>query len=140
MAIAQSSDSEAFERASRTTATCSAKYAHSRPLHILNRSYFSDKWNFLDVTTVVFVFIAFVFRIVELESGNAYSLFVAQLFLATAAPLLLSRVLFLTQIGSPLGPMTQVLQIKRKGTYLDCGGGQHRLLHARCRVTSRPSS
>lgn len=70
--------------------------------------YFVDKWNFLDVTTVMFVLVAFTFRMIELTTGERRHLFVAQLFLASTAPLLSSRVLFLSQIGRALGPMTQV--------------------------------
>eukprot|EP00903_Cladosiphon_okamuranus_P021895 g20127.t2 len=71
--------------------------------------YFLDKWNVLDVLTVVFVFVTFVFRLIELTSGEDIHLFVAQFFLASTAPLLSSRVLFLSQIGRALGPMTQVI-------------------------------
>ena len=56
----------------------------------------------------MFVFVAFVFRMIELQSGEGSHLFVAQFFLASTAPLLSSRVLFLSQIGRALGPMTQV--------------------------------
>lgn len=73
-----------------------------------NGSYFYDRWNFLDVSTVAFIFTAFVFRMMELNSGENQHLFLAQFFLAASAPLLFSRVLFLSQIGSALGPMTQV--------------------------------
>lgn len=75
---------------------------------ILGDRYFYDKWNFLDVTTVLFVFLAFIFRMMELATGNPNHLILAQCFLASTAPLLFSRVLFLSQIGSALGPMTQV--------------------------------
>lgn len=54
------------------------------------------------------MFVAFVFRMVELTSGEGRHLFVAQFFLVSTAPLLSSRVLFLSQIGRALGPMTQV--------------------------------
>lgn len=74
--------------------------------------YFLDKWNVLDVLTVVFVFVAFVFRMIELTSGDGGHLFVAQFFLASTAPLFSSRVLFLSQIGRALGPMTQVRAIR----------------------------
>lgn len=74
----------------------------------MNDRYFGDKWNFLDVLTVAVVLVAFVFRMMELINGSALDLFVAQLFLASAAPLLFSRVLFLSQAGGTLGPMTQV--------------------------------
>lgn len=78
-------------------------FAHGRHVR-----YFLDKWNVLDVLTVMFVFVAFVFRMIELQSGEGSHLFVAQFFLASTAPLLSSRVLFLSQIGRALGPMTQV--------------------------------
>lgn len=73
-----------------------------------NHRYFYDKWNFLDVTTIVFVTVAFIFRMMEWHSGELRHLFMAQVFLAVSAPLLFSRVLFLSQVGSALGPMTQV--------------------------------
>lgn len=47
----------------------------------------------------------------ELTNGDERHLFLAQFFLAASAPLLFSRVLFLSQIGSALGPMTQVRHI-----------------------------
>lgn len=77
--------------------------------HSINSRYFYDRWNFLDVTTVLFVSISFTFRMMEPNSGDGMHLFVAQFFLAASAPLLFSRVLFLAQIGRALGPMTQVI-------------------------------
>ena len=72
------------------------------------RRYFYDKWNFLDVTTIALVFVAFVFRMIELATERSSDLFIAQFFMAATAPFLFSRVLFLSQVGSTLGPMTQV--------------------------------
>lgn len=77
--------------------------------HSVDFRYFYDRWNFLDVTTVLFVSISFTFRMMELKSGDSLHFFLAQFFLAASAPLLFSRVLFLAQIGRALGPMTQVI-------------------------------
>lgn len=73
----------------------------------LNR-YFYDKWNFLDVITLYLVLVAFIFRMIGLATERQSDLVVAQFFLAATAPLLLSRLLFLSQAGSTIGPMTQV--------------------------------
>ncbi len=88
-----------------------------------NQRYFLDKWNVLDVITVGFVLVAFAFRMVELATGEGGHLFVAQFFLASTAPLLSSRVLFLSQIGRALGPMTQV---GGTGPARGAGGGKKR--------------
>lgn len=61
------------------------------------------------MSTIVLVAAAFLFRMIEWGSGELRHLFLAQAFLAVSAPLLFSRVLFLSQIGSALGPMTQVM-------------------------------
>ncbi|CAM9706637.1 unnamed protein product, partial [Ascophyllum nodosum] len=75
----------------------------------VNARYFGDKWNFLDVITIGMVFLAFFFRTVELFEESDTNLFLAQFFLAAAAPFLFSRVLFFSQTGGTLGPMTQVI-------------------------------
>lgn len=74
------------------------------------RRYFYDKWNFLDVMSILLVVVAFTFRMIQWGSGQMHHQFLAQIFLAVSAPLLFSRVLFLSQIGSALGPMTQVIR------------------------------
>lgn len=60
------------------------------------------------MTTIGLVLVAFVFRIMEFFTGDSLDLALAQFFLAATAPFLFSRVLFLSQVGSALGPTTQV--------------------------------
>ncbi|CAM9941728.1 unnamed protein product, partial [Choristocarpus tenellus] len=74
--------------------------------------YFGDRWNFLDLMLVVFIIVGFVLRIVAKESSdpnNSSALVPAQVFLAVSAPLLFSRILFLIQVNSTLGPMVPVI-------------------------------
>lgn len=68
----------------------------------------------MDVITLGLVFVAFVFRMVELFTGRSSDLLVAQFFMAATAPLLLSRLLFLAQAGSALGPLTQVRRLAHR--------------------------
>ena len=62
----------------------------------------------MDVITLYLVFVAFIFRMIGFATERKSDLIVAQFFLAATAPLLLSRLLFLAQAGSTIGPMTQV--------------------------------
>ncbi|CAM9217354.1 unnamed protein product [Choristocarpus tenellus] len=74
--------------------------------------YFGDRWNFLDMALVVFIVVGFVLRMVAKESSdpsNSSALVPAQVLLAISAPLLFSRILFLVQINSTLGPMVPII-------------------------------
>lgn len=70
------------------------------------RYVFYDTWNFLDTLTICCILVAFIFRMMALNSEDF--LFHAQFFYALSAPLLFSRLLVLSQIDATLGPMTQV--------------------------------
>lgn len=90
------------------------------------RYLFHDTWNILDVMTVAVIHVAFVSRMLGLGghwppardelpgdadystemSRQAFSL--SKYALAAVAPMLLARLLFLSQIDPTLGPMVQV--------------------------------
>lgn len=86
---------------------------------------FQDTWNILDTITIFTILVTFVTRILGLggdwssseddDSGDNEvflsargSFFVSRFLLASIAPMLLSRLLFLYQIDATLGPMVQV--------------------------------
>ena len=71
-----------------------------------------DTWNLLDTSSIVFVVVAFIFRLRGLtrfggpdEPGDDF--FLAQVFLAWSTPFLFSRLLLFSQIDDTLGPMIQ---------------------------------
>lgn len=64
--------------------------------------------------TLGLIFMAFVFRMAEFVTGRSSDLLVAQVFMATTAPFLLWRLLFLAQAGCALGPTTQVRRLAQK--------------------------
>lgn len=92
------------------------------------RYLFQDTWNILDTLTIGTIAMAFVARILglggnwsadeggmtnddDLDASTEFSrgaFFASQFFLAAVAPMLFARLLFLSQIDSTLGPMTQV--------------------------------
>lgn len=72
-----------------------------------------DTWNFLDFTSIIFVVVAFVFRVRgarDSASSAAASddFFLAQFFLAASTPFFFARLLLLSQVDGILGPMIQV--------------------------------
>ncbi|CAM9495479.1 unnamed protein product, partial [Sphacelaria rigidula] len=71
----------------------------------------SELWNVVEAILLGLICAAFTARILALvnDSLRESAFFLAQLFLAVAAPLLFSRVLFLAQIDENLGLMVQVL-------------------------------
>lgn len=78
-----------------------------------------DTWNLLDISSIIFVVVAFIFRLRGLtrfggpeEPGDDF--FFAQFFLAWSAPLLFSRLLLLSQIDGTLGPMIQARLRRQK--------------------------
>lgn len=78
----------------------------------LYRYILHDTWNLLDVLSITFVTVAFIFRLKGLpkfggqrEPGDDF--FLSQFFLAWSAPLLFARLLLLSQIDGTLGPMIQ---------------------------------
>ncbi|CAN0376362.1 unnamed protein product, partial [Ascophyllum nodosum] len=80
----------------------------------LARYILHDTWNLLDVLSIAFVLVAFIFRLRGLTRFGGPSkpgddFFIAQFFLASSAPLLFARLLLLSQIDGTLGPMIQIL-------------------------------
>ncbi|CAN0416276.1 unnamed protein product [Ascophyllum nodosum] len=84
----------------------------SRMVSGIARYILHDTWNLLDVLSIVFVLVAFIFRLRGLTRFGGPSkpgddFFMAQFFLACSAPLLFARLLLLSQIDGTLGPMMQ---------------------------------
>ena len=72
-----------------------------------------DTWNFIDAMSIIFVVVAFTFRLRgTLDPGPSASpsddFFLAQFFLAASTPFFFARLLLLSQIDETLGPMIQV--------------------------------
>lgn len=110
---------------------CSFKVITSISKLRRHRYLFKDAWNILDTSTIILATAAFMFRIIaiyedpEVQALNGSSntdntsisetiqmrtsAFVAQVLLASTAPLLFARILSLSQIDSTLGPMTQII-------------------------------
>lgn len=84
---------------------------------VLCRYVYYDTWNVLDALTIIFVMIAFVFRVagrydpwgIDNAITGGRSFFIAQLLLAISGPLLFARALLLSQIDTTLGSTTQVI-------------------------------